>query len=110
MATVVSAGFPPAFPFEFPFEFHRGKLLGIDDHATLGAAEGKIEHGPFACHPKGEGFDFFEVGLRMKTQAAFAGAAQVAVADAIALEGAQAAVVHAHRHGDGEHGFSFHRF
>ncbi len=77
------------------FQFASRELARITDDAALGAAERDIHNRTLPGHPRGERADFIERNIRIKSDAAFSGAANGGVEDAIAGENFELAIVHA---------------
>ena len=69
----------------------------VDEHAALAAAQRDIGHGALPGHPGGQGAHGVERLGGVEANAALVGAAGIVVLDAVAVEDAQRAVVHAHR-------------
>ena len=77
-------------------------LLGVADHAALGAAEGDVDHGALPGHPHGQGAHLVQGDVGVVADAALGRAAADVVLHAVAGEDLHRAVVHAHREVDGE--------
>ena len=71
-------------------------VRGVDGDTALGAAVRQVRERALPGHPHRERLDLVDVGRRMEPEAALGGAASDVVLDAIALEHADAAVVHLH--------------
>ncbi len=69
----------------------------IDRDAALGAAVGKVRERALPGHPHRECLDLVDVGRGVEAQTALGRTAGDVVLDAVALEHANAAVVHLHR-------------
>src|SRR3989344_4788221 len=52
-------------------QFFSRKRFWIDGYAAFSSTEWDVSDGRFQRHPKGQGFDFVFVHLRMETNAAF---------------------------------------
>ncbi len=76
------------------------ELLGVADHAALGAAEGQAHQRALPRHPHRERLDLVPGDGRVVADAALRGAAGDVVGDAVAAEDTDRAVVHRHRDRD----------
>ncbi len=83
------------------FLLMHGKRGGIHDDAALAAAQGDVGDGALPGHPGCQGADGVHGLIGCKANAAFVWAAGIVVLNAIALEDARGAVVHAHRDAEG---------
>ena len=81
-----------------PLQLHGRELLGVDDDPALAPAEGDADHRALEGHPEGQGLDLADADVGVVADAALGRAPRVVVAHPVGLEGAQAAVVEAHRH------------
>ncbi len=78
------------------------EVMGIANHAALGAAQRNVDHGALPGHPHRQGADGVDGLLRVEADAALTGAAGIVVLHAEAAEDAHAAVIHVYRDGEVE--------
>ena len=86
-------------------EFGLGELLGIDDHAALGAAVGQADERTFPAHPHRERGDLADGDVLVEADAALGRAGREVVLDPIAFEDRDRSIVAVDRAGDGDRPF-----
>jgi hypothetical protein len=83
-----------------PFELGAAQPLDVDRDPALRATEGQVEQRGLEGHPEGQRGDLVDVDPRVEPDAALRRATGAVVADPVAAEDLQPAVVHAHRDRD----------
>src|SRR3989338_3299705 len=87
------------------FNFPRRQCFWVHSDSPLAAAHGDAGDRALECHPKRESAHFVDIRIGMVADAAFVGAAQGRILDAISLKHPKRAVIHLDGNGNGYFAF-----